>query len=173
MAIFERPEASGGASFRLFKEEIGDEVCPEGQHVAKCINIKEEYDVEVQKFQSDETEKQNRIAFLFEVTTEDGKSLIDSRPMKISGHEKSALFAFLKAWLGKAPAYGMDTDKLKGHPALVTVVHKTSQTGRTYPVLDTIVPLPKAMAAMMKAAPAEGTKTKAKAKPVETDEIPF
>ena len=173
MAIFERPEASGGASFRLFKEEIGDEVCPEGQHVAVCKDIREEYGVKVQKFQSEETEIQDRIAFLFEVTTEDGKSLIDSRVMKISGHEKSALFGFLKSWLGKPPAYGMDTNSLKGHHALVTVVHKVSQTGRTYPVLDTIVPLPKAMVSMMQAAPAEGTKTKAKAKPVETDEIPF
>ena len=82
MAIFAKPEATGG-SFRLFKDEIGDEVCPEGQHVAVCKDIREEYGVKVQKFQSEETEIQDRIGFLFEVTTEDGKSLIDSAKLGI------------------------------------------------------------------------------------------
>jgi hypothetical protein len=127
MAIFNKPEASGG-SFRLFKDEIGDQVCPEGQHVAKCIDIKEEYGVDVQKFQSEETEKQDRIAFLFEVNAEDG---------------------------------------------------------RTYPVLDTIVPLPKAMAAMMLAVSGQVkeqpsstpagkfAKTAKPVAPVEEDQVPF
>jgi len=95
MAIFNAPEAQN--SFNLFKDEMGDTVCPAGQFAAKCSDIKEEYQVKVQKFQSDEFELQDRIAFLFKVQTEDGHSLIATRPMKISGHEKSALYAFLKA----------------------------------------------------------------------------
>ena len=167
MAIFTQPEATGG-SFNLFKDVIKDDVCPPGQYAARCIDIKEEYGVKVQKFQSEETELQDRIAFLFECVDEDGKSLIATRPMKISGHEKSALFAFLKGWLGKAPAYGMDTDTLKGHPALLTVVEKKSNSGKVYTVLDAVVPLPKAMKAMLDAAPAT-----AKAEEEESADVPF
>ena len=94
MAIFKAPESTG-VSFNLFRDVIKDDVCPAGQFAAKCIDIKEEYQVAVPKFQSEETELQDRIAFLFEVYGEEGNSLIATRPMKISGHEKSALFAFL------------------------------------------------------------------------------
>lgn len=168
MAIFKAPEGQG-ASFSLFKEEIKDDVCPPGQYAAKCVGIKEEYEVKVQKFQSEEFELQDRIAFLFECVDEDGtKSLIDTRPMKISGHEKSALFGFLKGWLGKAPAYGMDTESLKNHPALVSVIEKKSQTGKVYTAIDSVVPLPKAMQAVLNAAPAKPAKKQAV-----TAEIPF
>lgn len=167
MAIFKAPESTGG-SFNLFKAEIKDDVCPSGQFAAKCIDIREEYGVDVPKFQSDETEKQDRIAFLFECYGEEGNSLIATRPMKISGHEKSALFAFLKGWLGKAPTYGMDTNTLKGHPALVSVVEKKSATsGKVYTVIDSVVPLPKAMQSLI--AP-QATKPASKK---DAEEVPF
>ena len=174
MAIFKAPEASG-ASFSLFKDEIKDDVCPPGQYPAKCVGIKEEYEVKVQKFQSDEYELQDRIAFLFECYGDDGNSLIDTRPMKISGHEKSALFQFLKGWLGKAPSYGMDTEDLKGHPALITVAEATSKTNKVYTRIESVVPLPKAMLMMFNKEvdpPAAEAKPKGKAKPA-AEEIPF
>lgn len=170
MAIFNAPQSNGG-SFNLFRDEIKDDVCPAGQFAAKCINIKEEYGVDVPKFQSEETEKQDRIAFLFECYGDDGNSLIATRPMKISGHEKSALYAFLKGWLGKAPAYGMNTDDLKDHTALITVVEKKSNSGKLYTVIDSVVPLPKAMAAVIKAASA--TKGKVAKQDDDAAEVPF
>lgn len=168
MAIFKQPEATGG-SFNLFKDVIKDDVCPPGQYAARCIDIREEYGVDVPKFQSEETEKQDRIAFLFECYGDDGNSLIATRPMKISGHEKSALYAFLKGWLGKAPAYGMNTDDLKGHPALITVSEKKANSGKVYTVIDSVVALPKAMLAVLEAAPSKGKVEE----DVEAAEVPF
>lgn len=168
MAIFSAPESTG-ASFSLFKDEIKGDVCPPGQYAATCIDIKEEYEVKVQKYQSEEFELQDRIAFLFQCVDEDGNtSLIDTRPMKISGHEKSALYGFLKSWCGKAPAYGMNTDTLKGHTALITVEEHKSNTGKVYTRIDSIVPLPKAMQATLK-----GAKPKSKDATADTAEIPF
>lgn len=177
MAIFNAPEATGG-SFNLFRDEIKDDVCPAGQYAAKCVGIKEEYQVKVQKFQSEETELQDRIAFLFQCYGDDGQtSLIATRPMKISGHEKSALYAFLKSWLGKAPAYGMDTDDLKGHTALMTVVEKKSNSGKLYTTIDSVVPLPKAMASVFADKPAAPAKPTKKAAVVQEEddaaEVPF
>jgi len=51
--------------------------------------------------------------------------------------------------MGKPPPYGMDTDSMKGQYALVTVIHKTSNSGKSYPVMDSVVPLPKAMLQML------------------------
>lgn len=168
MAIFKQPEATGG-SFNLFNDVIKDDVCPPGQYPAKCIDIKEEYGVDVQKYQSEETEKQDRIAFLFQCIGDDGNSLIATRPMKISGHEKSALYAFLKGWLGKAPSYGMDTNDLKGHPALVTVIEKKAASGKVYTVIDSVVKLPKAMLSAVESV----AEAKAGDDEVKAEEIPF
>jgi hypothetical protein len=54
---------------------------------------------------------------------------VASRRMKISGNEKSALFAFLKSLMGKAPEYGWDYCTLKGAQCLLTVEHVKRRDG--------------------------------------------
>lgn len=151
MAIFSEPQASSN-TYNLFREEIKDDVATPGQHVAKCIDVRDVYGVQQRKFQSEEMETVDLTAFLFQYKDEDGNNnLIASKPVKISGHEKSALYAFLKSWGGKAPAYGFDTATLKGKYALITVEHEPSKKtpGKVYPKITSIVPVPKAMLALI------------------------
>jgi hypothetical protein len=80
---------------------------------------------------------------------------IASRSMKISGNEKSALYAFLKGILGKAPSYGWDYCTLKGSKCLVTVEHKAKNNGQGYyPAIAALSPMPVGMPAAPAPVPA-------------------
>jgi hypothetical protein len=60
--------------------------------------------------------------------------------MKISGHENSALFAFLSAWTGEPPKAGFDTADLKGKGAQISVVI-TDRDAKSYHDIGTISPV--------------------------------
>jgi hypothetical protein len=49
--------------------------------------------------------------------------------MRISGNEKSALFDFLKQFLGRTPTYGWDYCELKGQKCMITVEHVPRRDG--------------------------------------------
>ena len=67
--------------------------------------------------------------------------------MKISGNEKSALFAFLKALLGKAPEYGWDYCSLKGARCLLTVEHVKRRDGvGVFASIAALSPVPQGLA---------------------------
>ena len=139
MAILKQPTSTGS----LF--ELGDELPPRGTFVATCIDIRDQFNVERKKFQSEETERCDITGFLFGFRTREGKPFkVATRTFKISGSEKSGLFAFLKSWLGQAPRYGWDYMELKGRKALVTVDHQPSRTkpGAVFAVIASISPLP-------------------------------
>jgi hypothetical protein len=139
MAILKQPTTSGS----LF--ELPDELPPRGTFVATCIDVKDVFGVERKKFQSEETERVDVTGFLFGYRTRDGKPCrVASRSMKISGSEKSSLFGFLKAWLGRAPQFGWDYCTLKGQKALITVDHQPSRTrpGAVYAVIASVSPVP-------------------------------
>ncbi|MCC5849951.1 MAG: hypothetical protein JJU29_17835 [Verrucomicrobia bacterium] len=66
--------------------------------------------------------------------------------MKISGHEKSALFGFLKSLLGRAPKMGWDYLELKGHRCLITVEHQQRRDGQgVFAAIASLSPLPQGM----------------------------
>ena len=139
MAVLQQPKSTSS----LF--ELPDELPPRGTFVATCIDIRDVFGVERQKFQSQEMEKVDLTAFLFGFRTRDGKPFkVSTRAMKISGSEKSGLFNLLKSWLGQAPRYGWDYMEMKGKKALVTVDHQPSRTkpGAVYAVIASISPLP-------------------------------
>ena len=139
MAILKQPSSAGS----LF--ELGDVLPPRGTYVATCINIRDVFNVERRKFQSEEMEKVDLTAFLFGFRAKDGTAhRIASRSFKISGNEKSGLYQFLKAWLGQAPKYGWDYCELRGAKALVTVDHQPSRTqpGAVFAIIASISPLP-------------------------------
>ena len=120
-----------------------DTLPPAGTFAATIIDIRDRLGVERQKFQSDEMEVVDLTAFLFGWRTPDGtKWKLDTRPMKISGHTKSALYKFLTGLMGKPPAYGWDYLALKGTKCLLTVAHLASQSGTTYAAVTSAVPLP-------------------------------
>lgn len=139
MAVLKQPTSTGS----LF--ELGDQLPPRGTFVATCINVRDVFNTERKKFQSEELEKVDLTAFLFGFRTRDGAAhRVATRAFKISGSEKSGLFNFLKSWLGQAPRYGWDYVEQKGKKALITVDHQPSRTkpGAVYAVIASISPLP-------------------------------
>jgi hypothetical protein len=139
-----------------FAEVIGDDVAPAGTFQATVIDIKDEFGVIRPKFENPaETEKVDLTTFLFGFRDQlNMPHRIASRSMKISGNEKSALYAFLKGILGKAPSYGWDYCTLKGSKCLVTVEHKAKNNGQGYyPAIAALSPMPAGMSAPVTPAP--------------------
>jgi hypothetical protein len=141
MAVLTQSE---GRQFRLFKTEQ-DGMPPKGTHVATIIEIKDEFGVERPKFENrEQTERVDLTAFLFGFRDENNKPWkVDSRPMRISANEKSALYGFLKSLTGEAPRIGWDYCELKGRKVLLTLEHRESGKGTKYASIAAISPLPK------------------------------
>src|SRR5574339_51799 len=111
MAVLQQPTSHSNP----FSQQIGNALAPAGTFIATVLDIKDEFGVKRQKFQSTEIETVDLTCFLFGFRDVQGAPhKLASRQMKISGNEKSALFAFLKGMLGKAPAYGWDYCSLRG-----------------------------------------------------------
>ena len=126
MAVLQQPVVSGN----VFADVIGDDLAPAGTYVATVIDIRDEFGVTRQKFQSTEMETVDLTTFLFGFRDQAGhEHRVASRRMKISGNEKSTLFAFLKSLLGRAPQYGWDYMAMKGAQCLLTVEHVTKRDG--------------------------------------------
>lgn len=140
MAILKQPETNNALDlFGLDRENLP----PAGTFAAKVLDIQDKFGVDRTKFQSTETETVDLTAFLFGYVGPDGRKYrIDTRPMKISGHPKSALYKFLTALMGRAPAYGWDYAELKGTTCLLTVAHMVSQHNNPYAAITAAVPLP-------------------------------
>jgi hypothetical protein len=127
-----------------FADQIGDDLAPTGTYVATILNIKDEFGVERQKYESTEIETVDLTCFLFEILDHQGvKHGVASKRMRISGNEKSALFGFLKSLLGKAPEVGYDYCDLKGSRCLITVEHVQRKNGNgVYAAISSLSPLP-------------------------------
>jgi hypothetical protein len=154
MAILTQPAAKNS---NPFAEVIGDDVAPAGTFQATVIDIKDEFGVIRPKFENPaEMEKVDLTTFLFGFRDQlNMPHRIASRSMKISGNEKSALYAFLKGILGKAPSYGWDYCTLKGSKCLVTVEHKAKNNGQGYyPAIAALSPMPVGMPAAPAPVPA-------------------
>ena len=120
--------------------EIGD-VAPAGDYIATCIDIADEFGVTRRKYQSEETEQIDVTRFLFGFKSPDGRIYkVQTFEMKISGSPKSALYKFLSSWLGQAPRMGWDYCELKGKGAVIKVEQVTSQMGKVYNKIVSILP---------------------------------
>ena len=125
--------------------DTGTETPPKGTFLAKCIDCRDLFGVERKKFQSEDMEKVDLTAFLFGFRDKAGKQFkIASRQFRISGNEKSSLFAFLKSWLGQPPKMGWDYMEMKGQMALITIDHTPSKRtpGLIYADIVSISPVP-------------------------------
>lgn len=126
---------------------------PEGQFAARCVDVIDLGD-RWKEFPGSPGKITPVCALLFETgeINEEGVPYTVAKEFTVSMHEKSALRQFLESWRGKSYSEaearaGVPLDKLTGHPALVSVEHRTSAGGRTYATFRTIAPLPKAMPA--------------------------
>ncbi len=134
-------------NFDPFSDRVGPGLSAPGTFVATIEDIIDEMDVERLKFQSQEKERVNLTCFLFQYQDAGGKvNRISSRRMKISGHEQSTLFGFLKSILGRAPKMGWDYLELKGHRCLITVEHLPRRDGNgVFSAIASMSPLPPGM----------------------------
>ncbi|MCX7010187.1 MAG: hypothetical protein NTY53_23605 [Kiritimatiellaeota bacterium] len=115
--------------------DLDDTLAPAGTFQATCIDAREVYGVRRRKFQSEAYETADIIAFCFEIRDEAGHVWkVATNTMRISAYEKSALYKFVKDWLGRRPPSGFDTQSLVNRPATITVEHKPmfSDEHRTY-----------------------------------------
>lgn len=111
------------------------ELCPEGTYIAVIGKIEDRFGVERRKYDNpNETELVDETRFTFGVLDKEGNPYrVQTYPMKISGHPKSKLFAFLTNILGQEPKMGWDYCELEGSGAIIKVAHKPSRDGtRTY-----------------------------------------
>ena len=161
MAVLQQPVVNGN----VFAELIGDDLAPAGTYVATVIDIRDEFGVQRQRFQSAENETVDLTTFLFGFRDAQGyEHRVASRRMKISGNEKAALFAFLKCLLGRAPQYGWDYMAVKGAQCLLTVEHVTKRDGTgVFAAIAALSPVP---AGFGQAAPAAAAPRPAAVAPV-------
>ena len=151
MAVLTQPTDTSNP----FIEVIGNDLAPAGTYIATVLDVRDEFGVVRTKFQSTETEKVDLTTFLFGFRDAQGQPhRVASRRMKISGNEKSALFAFLKALLGKAPEYGWDYCTLKGAKCLLTVEHVKRKDGvGVFASIAALSPVPQGLVAPAAPAP--------------------
>ncbi len=144
MAVLEMPVNNGNP----FSDVIGDDLAPAGTYVATVLDVKDEFGVVRQKYQSMEMETVDLACFLFGFRDAAGQPhRISSKRMRISGNEKSTLFGFLKSLLGRAPQYGWDYVNLKGQKCLLTVEHLARRDGvGVFAAIATLSPVPVGMA---------------------------
>jgi len=136
MAALPPPKATGGFGI--------SENAPKGTYICTCLLVKDEFGVMRKKFQSEELAKVDVTRFLFGFVHKSGKQyFVESKEMKISSDPKSALFGFLKSWLGEPPKIGWDYCSLAGSGALVTIEHTPSQKnpGQFWSNIGSIAPV--------------------------------
>jgi len=173
MAILSQNSSTGTSSGSRAKN-VGTP--PKGTFLSLCLGSDEEYGVTRKKFESEETEVVDLISFYFGYKLKTGEPfVIRSKRMKISGHEKSALYQFVAGWLGEKPAPNFDTKGLHGKPAQITVAHEVAlTTNKTYSNLKSASPVMEGLESSIPHASLFGSIFEDDAKAQEPeDEIPF
>ena len=102
--------------------------------------------VEMKKFQSDETEIVNTIEFLLEFQTDDCPDVerFATRQFKVSWSQKSKLMKFLAGVTGKPIQKGFKIPSIIGQSCQVNFEEKKSQKSDSkYTVINSVMPLPK------------------------------
>lgn len=123
------------------------EPCRPGQYLAICLEVKDSFGIQRPKYEDpSQIETLDVCRFLF--GTQDGQ-MVQTGEMKISAHEKSKLTGVLTSWLGSAPGAGFDTETLRGKGAMINIVQKTSQKGRTYSDITSVTPVMAGMEAQV------------------------
>ena len=85
MAVLQQPTSHSNP----FSQQLGDALAPAGTWIATVLDIKDEFGVPRQKFQSTEMETVDLTCFLFGFRDTQGvPHKVASRQMKISGNEK-------------------------------------------------------------------------------------
>ena len=121
---------------------VSDKQVPKGSYIAVCIDVEDNFGVQRPKF-DDPTQFEiiDTTTFYFGLKKGSELFVIRSKPFKLSLHEKSALFQFLKQWNNEPPKAGFDTLAMINQGAQLTVEHNMSNKGRIYANISSIAPI--------------------------------
>ena len=135
MAILQQPKTAS----RIKLEEMA----PKGVYIATCIEVEDAFGVQRPRFDDPTTmETVDLTWFYFGLKNKAGEMfIIRSKPFKLSLHEKSALFQFLKSWRGEPPTSGFDTETMIGAGAQISVEHGVSAKGKVFANIGSISPV--------------------------------
>lgn len=131
----------------------GGQTVPAGTHVARCYQIIHIGTVPDTYQGQERLVDKVRLVFELPLETADfGKGqqpFSIGRDFTLSMHEKSGLRAFIQNWLGEAltdsDAAKFNVETMIGKEAMVSVMHRTANTGKTYADLKGASPLVKGM----------------------------
>lgn len=131
----------------------GGQTVPAGTHVARCYQIIHIGTVPDTYQGQERLVDKVRLVFELPLETADfGKGqqpFSIGRDFTLSMHEKSGLRAFIQSWLGESlsdsDAAKFNVETMIGKEAMVSVMHRTANTGRTYADLKAASPLVKGM----------------------------
>lgn len=124
---------------------------PAGSHVARCISV---IDLGTQDTPFGESHK---VRITWELPEEKAvfkeekgeQPFVLSKDYTLSLYEKANLRHDLESWRGRAfteqELRGFDISKLLGAPCLLSVIHKTSDKGKTYANISSVSAMPKGM----------------------------
>lgn len=124
---------------------------PAGSHVARCISV---IDLGTQETPFGEAHK---VRITWELPDEKAvfkeengeQPFVLSKDYTLSLYEKANLRHDLESWRGRAfteqELKGFDISKLIGAACLLSVIHKTSDKGKTYANISSVSALPKGM----------------------------
>ena len=127
---------------------------PAGNHLGRCYRI---LDLGTQKSGGvGEVKIQRKIEIAWELhgidddgnplTTDDGRPLSVDKMFTHSWWENANLRKMLQSWRGKPwtdkEVNKFDLENILGQWAMVTVVHRVSSNGKTYPNVDNLAPVP-------------------------------
>ena len=90
------------------------------------------------------TETLDVTRLLFSYQDQAGVWYVQTKEMRIpkSADSRSNLMIFVKGWLGTEVPSGFDTFELKGQSALITIEHRTANSGREYASIAGIMGVP-------------------------------
>ena len=128
---------------------------PAGTNAARCYSMVHMGTVTENIMGEDKTLNKVRITWELPAETkvfkeENGEQpYVVSKEFTLSMHEKATLRKFLESWRGKGftedEAKSFDISVLLGKGCMLSVIHKTSKTGKTFAEISSVTSVPKGM----------------------------
>ncbi|MEI7900792.1 MAG: hypothetical protein WCK89_11100 [bacterium] len=114
---------------------------PDGEYEAVCVDTHVAKNFERPGWKDRGTETVDLVTFGFEIAAgEHAGRRIATGFMTVSLYEKSHLFAFLSAWLARAPEKEFVEESFVNMPARITVTSRPGRTRARFPNIASVAP---------------------------------
>lgn len=114
---------------------------PDSEFEALCVDAHVAENFERPGWKDKGTKTVDLVTFGFEIAagTHAGKRIATGY-MTVSLYEKSRLYAFLKAWLGREPEEDFNANFFVGMPARINVTSRSGKTRARFPDIASVAP---------------------------------